>query len=39
MLDPDRTAPAGLRKILSDEVTRSDLADPGTWAAFTYQGR
>ncbi|HET7018354.1 MAG TPA: CHAT domain-containing protein [Streptosporangiaceae bacterium] len=39
MLDPHRTKPEGLRKILSDEVARSDLADPGTWAAFTYQGQ
>ena len=39
MLDPDRTPPDGLPKVLSDEAGLPDLAHPAAWAAFAYQGR
>jgi hypothetical protein len=39
MLDPGRQLPAGMPKILADEVSQPDLADPTAWAAFAYQGR
>ena len=39
MLDPDRTPPDGLPKVLSDEAGLPGLAHPAAWAAFAYQGR
>ncbi|HET7018366.1 MAG TPA: CHAT domain-containing protein [Streptosporangiaceae bacterium] len=39
MLDPDRSPLPGLPKVLGEEVSQPDLADPIGWAAFAYQGR
>lgn len=38
MLDQNRTALPGLPTLLADGSARTDLAEPHSWAAFTYQG-
>jgi hypothetical protein len=39
MLNPDRPPPPGLTPSLAGRLRRIDLAMPGRWAAFTYQGQ
>jgi hypothetical protein len=38
MLDPARSVPQEMPRLLADEVGNHDLADPHSWAAFTYHG-
>lgn len=39
MLDPARSAPGPLPRVLRDEVGRPGLAGPAAWAGFGYQGQ
>jgi hypothetical protein len=39
MLNPDRPLPPDLPPGLAGRLRRADLARPGRWAAFTYQGQ
>ncbi|EQD81280.1 hypothetical protein N599_37130, partial [Saccharopolyspora erythraea D] len=39
MLDPRRALPEGVGARLAPELATIDPAEPGNWAAFTYQGR
>ncbi|QUH03384.1 CHAT domain-containing protein [Saccharopolyspora erythraea] len=39
MVDPRRVLPGGVGARLAPELATIDPAEPGNWAAFTYQGR
>ncbi len=39
MLDPGREPLPGLPKVLLEEVSEPELADPAAWAAYAYRGR